>query len=153
MLKINVKDETAPLKSVVLGIANDLGGTPTLEAAYDPKSKEHVRQGTFPKEEDLISEIEGFRKLLESHDIQVIRPSTMKRYNQIFARDIGFVVDKLFIRSHMLAPREDEINVIQHIIEQIDPSQVVETPQNARVEGGDVMPWNDHLFIGYSKKT
>ena len=24
-------------------------------------------------------------------------------------------------------------------------------PINARVEGGDVMPWNEYLFVGYSE--
>ena len=48
MLKLNIYNETSELAVVVLGIANDFGGTPNIEDCYDPKSKEHVISGTFP---------------------------------------------------------------------------------------------------------
>jgi len=152
MIDIHISDETTPLKSVVLGIADDLGGTPPWKAAYDPKSKEHIRNGTFPKEADLKRELDAFLKVLDESGVKVYRPAVIRNYNQIFARDIGFVVDNKFVRSHMLAPREQEIEGIQYIIDQIDPEKVLESPVEARVEGGDVMPWKDYLFVGYSEK-
>ena len=39
MIKINITNEIASLRAVVVGIADDFGGTPTLEKCYDPKSK------------------------------------------------------------------------------------------------------------------
>ena len=48
IIKINIENETALLRAVVVGIADNFGGTPTLEQCYDPKSKEHVRNGMFP---------------------------------------------------------------------------------------------------------
>ena len=59
MISINVHNEIAQLKVVLVGIADDFGGTPSLEACYDPKSKEHIIAGTYPVEQDLIKEIEG----------------------------------------------------------------------------------------------
>ena len=58
MIKINITNEIAPLRAVVVGIADDFGGTPTLEKCYDPKSKEHVKLGIFPNEKDCIAAID-----------------------------------------------------------------------------------------------
>ena len=57
MKLLNVNNEFGKLKKVVLGIANSNGGTPKIEDCYDPKSREHVVNGTFPFEKDLISAV------------------------------------------------------------------------------------------------
>ena len=67
MITLNIQNETAQLEAVVLGIANSFGGTPSLEACYDPKSKEHVKAGTFPMEESIISEMKAVCDVLEKH--------------------------------------------------------------------------------------
>ena len=46
MLELNVKNETARLRKVILGVANSNGPTPTVDEAYDPKSLEHIVAGT-----------------------------------------------------------------------------------------------------------
>jgi hypothetical protein len=61
-LQLNIKNETAQLEAVVLGIGSDFGGEPSLNNAYDPKSKEHISNGTFPFESDLIREMNAFQK-------------------------------------------------------------------------------------------
>ena len=45
-MNLNVNDEVGLLKTVVLGIANDFGGTPLESECYDPKSLESVQTGT-----------------------------------------------------------------------------------------------------------
>jgi len=151
MIDIQIQDETSPLKSVVLGIAESLG-IPDYEMAYDPKSKEHIRAGTYPHEEDLKPEMNSFLGVLEKHGVTVFRPNSIEHYNQVFARDIGFVIDKTFVRSKMLAPREHEIEGIEYLISKINPDQVIEAAHGVRMEGGDVMPCDDMIFVGYSKK-
>ena len=49
MLRLNVNNETSKLKAVVLGIGNSLGSVPTANECYDPKSRFHVLNGTYPK--------------------------------------------------------------------------------------------------------
>ena len=56
MLRLNVNNETSKLKAVVLGIGNSLGSVPTANECYDPKSRFHVLNGTYPKEIDIISQ-------------------------------------------------------------------------------------------------
>ena len=65
MLKLNVKNETARLRAVVLGSAINNGPTPTIEEAYDPKSLEHIIAGTYPIEVDMVKEMDGFNEVFK----------------------------------------------------------------------------------------
>ena len=57
MLQLNIQNETASLKAVILGTAKSNGAIPTPEDCYDPKSLQHVLKGTYPKEQDMIFKI------------------------------------------------------------------------------------------------
>ena len=151
MLEINVKNETSRLRVVVLGTAIDNGPEPTVEEAYDPKSLEHILAGTYPKEVDMVVEMDAFNKVLHKYDVTVYRPQLIESCNQIFTRDIGFVIDDIFIKSNILPERELELDAIQFVIDQINPKNVVRPPEEVHIEGGDVMLWNDHIFIGTYK--
>ncbi|MGL3001227.1 dimethylarginine dimethylaminohydrolase family protein [Flavobacterium sp. RSSB_23] len=151
MLELNVKNETARLRKVILGVANSNGPTPTVDEAYDPKSLEHIVAGTYPLEKDMIVEMDAFNAVFEKYNVTVYRPELISNYNQIFARDIGFVIDDVFIKSNILPDRERELDAIQYVIDQINPSKVVRPPEEVHIEGGDVMLWNDYIFIGTYK--
>lgn len=151
MLKLNVKNETSRLRTVILGTAQSNGATPTVEEAYDPKSLEHILAGTYPIEEDMIKEMEAFNQVFQKYGVQVFRPEIIENYNQIFSRDIGFVIDDYFIKANILPDRERELDAIQYVIDQMVPTKVVRPPEEVHIEGGDVMPWNDYIFIGTYK--
>ena len=151
MLELNVKNETARLRKDILGVANSNGPTPTVDEAYDPKSLEHIVAGTYPLEKDMIVEMDAFNAVFEKYNVTVYRPELIPNYNQIFARDIGFVIDDVFIKSNILPDRERELDAIQYVIDQINPSKVVRPPEEVHIEGGDVMLWNDYIFIGTYK--
>lgn len=151
MLALNVKDETSKLRAVVLGTAVSNGPTPTAEEAYDPKSLEHILAGTYPVEADMVSEMEAFEQVLKKYDVTIFRPQLIENYNQIFTRDIGFVIDDVFVKSNILPEREHELDAIQYIIDQMDPKKVVRPPKEVHIEGGDVILWNEYIFIGTYK--
>lgn len=151
MLELNIKNETSKLKYVVLGIANSNGGTPVISEAYDPKSLEHILAGTYPLEQDMIPEMEAFNQVFLKYNVEVFRPQLIENYNQIFARDIGFVIDDTFIKSNILPDRERELDAIQYVINTINPTKVVQPPADVHVEGGDVMLWGNHVFVGTYK--
>ena len=151
MLQLNVKDETSRLRTVVLGSAVQNGPTPSIEEAYDPKSLEHIKAGTYPVEKDMVAEMDAFNKVFQKYDVTVYRPEIIENYNQIFARDIGFVIDDVFIKSNILPDRERELDAIQYVINQVNPLKVIRPPEEIHIEGGDVMLWNDHIFIGTYK--
>lgn len=151
MIKLNVQDETSRLRAVVLGTAISNGPVPKLEDAYDPKSAEYIKAGTYPKEEDMIFEMEALNKVFEKYNVKVYRPEIIKDYNQIFSRDIAFVIEDKLIKSNILPDREQEIEAIQYVLNQIDSNKIIETTEDVHFEGGDVMLWNDYIFVGTYK--
>jgi N-dimethylarginine dimethylaminohydrolase len=148
MLKLNVTNETSRLRAVVLGTAESNGPTPKLEDCYDPKSREHVLAGTYPKEGDMTQEMNAVAQVFEKYNIEVFRPKVLENYNQIFSRDIAFVIDDKLIKANILPDRDKEFEAIQYIIEQISSENIIQLPEECHVEGGDVMPWNEYIFVG-----
>ncbi|WP_315031269.1 arginine deiminase family protein [Capnocytophaga leadbetteri] len=151
MLKLRVTNEMDRLKAVILGTAVSNGATPTLEEAYDPKSAEHIKAGTYPIEKDMVAEMDAFAAVLQKYGVQVYRPEIIRDCNQIFTRDIGFVIDDVFIKANILPDRQAEFQAIEYIVKQMNPDKVVTPPEEVHIEGGDVMPWNEHIFIGTYK--
>lgn len=148
MLKLNVKTETSRLHSVVLGTAKSNGSIPKVDDCYDPKSIEHVLAGTYPKEEDMILELEAVAAVFKKYDVTVLRPKVIENCNQIFSRDIAFVIEDKMLRANILPNREEEVEAIKYIWDQVDEDKRIILPEECHVEGGDVMPWNDYVFIG-----
>jgi N-dimethylarginine dimethylaminohydrolase len=148
MLKLNVTNETSRLRAVVLGTAESNGPTPKLEDCYDPKSREHVLAGTYPNERDMMQEMNAVAEVFEKYNIEVFRPKVLENYNQIFSRDIAFVIEDKLIKANILPDRDKEFEAIQYIIEQISPENIIQLPEECHVEGGDVMPWNEYIFVG-----
>jgi N-dimethylarginine dimethylaminohydrolase len=151
MLDLNIKNETSRLRAVVLGTAINNGPTPKLEEVYDPKSLEHILANTYPIEADMVVEMEALNAVFKKYEVTVFRPELIENYNQIFARDIGFVIDDIFIKSNILPDRVRELDAIQYIIDQINPVKVIRPPEEVHIEGGDVMLWDDYVFVGTYK--
>jgi len=116
---LKIINETAKLKSVILGIANDNGPIPKPEDCYDPKSKQHVLEGTYPAEKDMITEMDAFNTVLIKHKVKVYRPEILENVNQIFTRDIGFVIDDLFFKSNILPDRINELQAIENVLSKL----------------------------------
>jgi N-dimethylarginine dimethylaminohydrolase len=148
MLTLNIKNETSRLRAVVLGTAKSNGPIPTIDEAYDPKSIQHIKAGTYPKEEDMVKEMEAVADVFKKHDVEVFRPKIIEGYNQIFSRDIAFVIEDKFIKANILPDRDQEIEAIEHVWMQVPKENRIKLPEHCHVEGGDVMPWNDYIFIG-----
>ncbi|MCW2117726.1 N-dimethylarginine dimethylaminohydrolase [Flavobacterium sp. 7A] len=134
-----------------MGTANSNGPIPTAQETYDPKSLEHILAGTYPSEKDMVDEMSSFEKVLLKFDVEVYRPKCIENYNQIFTRDIGFVIGDVFVKSNILPEREQELDAIQYIINEMNPLKVVKPPKEVHIEGGDVMLWGNHVFIGTYK--
>ncbi len=143
-----INDEISPLKSVILGRADSPGPVPAPEQCYDPKSREYVLAGTYPKEADMIKEMAAFEQVLKKHGVKVYRPDLLENVNQIFTRDIGFVIEDRFIKSNILPDREAEFQAIESILSRFDQNKIIQPPEEVHVEGGDVMPWGDYIFVG-----
>lgn len=150
-MKLNIKSETSRLKAVLVGVAYDIGGVPNIELCYDPKSKEHIRLGTFPSEQDCITEINDLIKVFEKYNVMIFRPENIKGLNQIFSRDIAFVVENKLILPNIIEARKKETEAIDVVLDIIADSDKIIAPDNVRLEGGDVIICDDYIFVGYSE--
>lgn len=149
---LNVTNETSQLKAVVLGRAESMGEDPELSDTYDSKSRESVKRGIYPTEEDVISEMNAFEKVLKKHNVQVFRPWIIEDLNQVFARDVGFVVDDKFIIAQMIEDRAAEQKAYERILDSLSDKDIIHTPEHIHVEGGDVILWNEFMFVGCYKQ-
>ena len=147
-MKLNIKNETGRLKSVVLGQPKSIGPVPTLEESYDAKSYYSIENGIYPKEEDIIAEMTAFEKVLKKYDVEVFRPNIIKDYNQVFTRDVAFVIEDKMIISNVIKDRADEQEAYRKIFEKVEWRKIINLPETAHTEGGDVIVWDDFLFVG-----
>lgn len=147
-MNLNIKNETSTLKAVVLGQPGSIGKIPEPEKVYDAKSYESVLNGVYPTEEAIYKEMSAFEKVLLKYDVQVFRPWTLENCNQVFARDVGFVIDDKIINSNIIPDREDEKEAYEVIYDQIAYNKIYNLPERAHVEGGDVVLYNDFVFVG-----
>ncbi|MFA5619474.1 MAG: arginine deiminase-related protein [Weeksellaceae bacterium] len=151
-MKLHVVNETSKLEAVVLGIPDSMGNAPTLVETYDAKSYESVQNNDYPTEEQVKFEMDAFEKILKKHGVQVFRPWILEDCNQVFARDVGMTIDDKFIIANIIPDRADEQEAYERIIHSIDKNKVIHVPKNVHVEGGDVILWNEFMFVGCYKQ-
>lgn len=148
MRNLNVKDETSTLKSVIVGLGTNPGPVPTLDEAYDAKSYSTLIAGTYPTDEALEREVEGLAKALKEAGVEVLRPQELPGVNQIFARDVAFVIEDKMIRANIIPDREAEMRAYDKIYEDLDQSKIIVPPEHVHIEGGDVILMHDKIFLG-----
>lgn len=147
-MKLHIQNETGKLKSVVLGLPNSMGEPHTLEDSYDAKSYHSLQNSIYPTEKDIVFEMTEFEKILKKHNVEVFRPSLIKNYNQVFARDVAFVIEDHMIISNIIQDRYDEQDAYRKIFARVGWKNIINLPESAHIEGGDVIVWNNFIFVG-----
>ena len=147
-MKLNIKNETGRLRSVVLGQPASMGAIPTLEESYDAKSYHTILHNIYPTEKDIVDEMSIFENILKKYGVDVLRPDVIEDYNQVFARDVAFVIEDKMIISNLISDRANEQHAYSKIFEKIDWRSLINLPERAHIEGGDVIVWNDFIFVG-----
>ena len=117
-MRLNVQNETAQLQTVVLGRAESNGDNPTLDQTFDAKSYETVQNNDYPKEADLIEEMSEFEQVLKKYNVEVLRPTMIEDCNQVFSRDVGFVIEDQFFISNIIPDRLEELQAYREIKKQ-----------------------------------
>ncbi|MGV0924286.1 amidinotransferase [Empedobacter tilapiae] len=151
-MRLNVHNETAQLQTVVLGRAESNGKNPTLDQTFDAKSYETVKNNDYPKEKDLIAEMSEFEQVLKKYNVEVLRPTLIEDCNQVFSRDVGFVIDDQFFISNIIPDRLEELQAYREIKNQFKGNKINSLPEEVYVEGGDVILYNDYIFVGTYKQ-
>ena len=147
-MQLHITSETGRLRAVVLGWPYSPGPTPSLEETFDSKSYESVLHGVYPEEDDIVREMSAFEQILKKYDVDVFRPKPVPGCNQVFSRDVGFVIDDKIIVSNIIPDRQEEIDAYEDIYRQIHYKQIYNLPEAVHVEGGDVILYKNYIFLG-----
>lgn len=145
---LNIQNETDRLRTVVLGQPYSMGAAPLLSETYDAKSYESVQKNIYPQESDIASEMTAFEQILKKYDVEVLRPLIIPNANQVFARDVAFVIGDMIITSNIIPDRFDEQEAYAPIYSKIAFNKIYNLPEKAHVEGGDVILYGDIIFVG-----
>lgn len=127
-----------------------MGPKPAIEDCYDARSRESVELGTYPEIEDCMGQMNSLVEKLESMGVNVLRPQLLDATNQVFTRDIGFVIDDQFILPNVIEDRADELHAINHLLDTIPSSNIIMMPSGCYAEGGDVIVHDPYVFVGLS---
>jgi N-dimethylarginine dimethylaminohydrolase len=136
----------------MLGTAAAMGAPPNIQHLYDPSSKKHLLAGTFPKKANLQQALTDLEQVFLRYGVSVVRPDNVVDCNQIFTRDLGFVVDDIFVRSNIIPHREKELAGLNSVLTQIPASKQLVFPKKVHIEVGDVIVHNDYIYVGISTR-
>jgi N-dimethylarginine dimethylaminohydrolase len=129
-----------------------MGAPPNIQDLYDPTSKKHLLAGTFPKKAALQRALADLERIFLRYGVTVLRPDNVVDCNQIFARDLGFVVGDIFVRANIIPHREKELAGLTSLLAQIPSSQQLIFSNEVHVEGGDVIVHNEYIYVGISTR-
>ena len=147
-MEIEISNEWGGLERVLVGHGKHMGAAPTLATAYDPTTKHHLRAGTYPGSEEVAVQLDHLAHCLTTEGVEVIRPLDVPDLEQVFARDVGMVIDGVFIQSRMIEDRQAEWTGIAPLLE---GTAVLVLPDLADLEGGDVVVLDQALAVGVTR--
>ena len=148
-MNVQINSETLTLKEVLIGNSYNFKSPLNFRDLYDPISLLNYLKGKYPKKFRLQSQLSKLKKTLIKNDVKVHELDIVDT-NQIFARDLGFVIDDKFILSSILPDRKVEVDGLSSILNNL--KNVIKLPKSAHIEGGDVVVTKEHVFIGYYNK-
>ena len=148
-MNVRINSETLTLKEVLIGNSYNFKSPLNFRDLYDPTSLLNYLKGKYPNKFRLQSQLSKLKKILIKNGVKVHELDVVDT-NQIFARDLGFVIDDKFFISSILPDRKMELNGLRSILSNI--KNVIKLPKSAHIEGGDVVVTKEHVFIGYYNK-
>lgn len=138
------------LTSIIVGSALDSGNPPCEEECYDPTTLSTVKKGIYPNQDLLKQQIDSLVKTLELLNVKVCRPKNLPQVDQIFTRDVGFVIQDVLVRSKMIEDRAKEWEGVKDMLQGV---KTANPPNDVLIEGGDVLICGTKLYVGYSDEA
>ena len=103
-------------------------------------------------EDSCIKAMDDLVEIFSKYDVLVYRPQNIIGLNQIFSRDIAFVIEDKLILPNIIEERRKESGALNYIFSKINKLDKIRMPNGTRAEGGDVIVCNEYIFVGYSEK-
>lgn len=150
-------NEHAPLQAVVMCLANPFDADPAAlarEAAADPVLQHQAAHNRFrPYDVALVHhEQTQFIAALRTRGIEVLMAEPIGDcISQHYPRDIGFVIDDLFVCARPRRPyRQRELAGLRALLPRLPR---VLTLDAGCIEGGDVFVHGDEVIVGLGEET
>jgi len=152
MRRVGVDSEFGRLRSVVMRHAGPV--VLDLAGAMDPvltRQRETSRWAAYSPER-VRAQQHRFIELLRGRGVEVVLADPVPdSYCQHYTRDIGFVVDDLFVVSRLHSRRrQGEFAGVRRLVEHIERVVYLEA---GTIEGGDVMLHDGLVLVGLSEET
>ena len=153
---LNITNEYAPLKRVILGTGVGMKAAPT--ELVSATLRQTVRAGSYPAGAETEAELSAVESALRQAGVDVLRPEALPAAplvsDQTCPRDLGFVIDQFFfVARSRFDSRNAELPGLARIITRLPAENVVETPPGHYLEGGDVVLAPGHLYLGLGQRS
>ncbi|MEU2032555.1 dimethylarginine dimethylaminohydrolase family protein [Nocardia amamiensis] len=152
MRRVRVDSEFGHLRSVVMRYAGPV--TLDLSGSLDPVLTRQLETSRWaPYSPERVRAQQGrFIDLLRNHGVEVVLADQVSgSYGQHYTRDLGFVVDDVFVVSRLNSRRrQGEFSGVRRLCEQIDKVAYLDA---GTIEGGDVMLHDGFVLVGLSEET
>ncbi len=152
-MKLFANSETQPLKSVIVGYPdNFLQVEPeiineTMRNFYFGKNR--------PNRATIQNQIGNLIDVLNEYDVDVYQPRPLRDVpDQLMTRDIGITIGSTLVITTMAAKsRQMEWRGIAYLFSEMDSPNILFTPEEFVLEGGDVIVDKGYIFVGVGQRS
>lgn len=155
IISISIPSETAPLKKVVLCLANPVSIYPILRYGVIDKAALYQlwhNRFAFYNYKKVRQQQEALMKCMKVNGVEVLLADEMPGCaTQHYIRDIGFAIDDTFFcASPRRFYRKRELEGLRNILPRF--SRVAQLEKGS-IEGGDVIVDDDFIIVGLGEET
>jgi N-dimethylarginine dimethylaminohydrolase len=153
-MRLNIDSETKTLKSIIVGISENLNKNGDVEIINETMKKNYNGSKNIPTAEKANPEFKNFVSFLKNKGIEIYKPTPIDGIpEQMFPRDIGFVIgDKFFIANMKYESRKKEFRGIKGIIEDLGYN-TIKIPKGIIIEGGDILVDKGNVYVGIGQRS
>jgi N-dimethylarginine dimethylaminohydrolase len=150
MKTFRIHSEIGKLKIAIMGTTDEF----TMGERINEGMRKYYGTKNGPQVNKLTQEYRMLQDILEKYGVTVLQPQASSGVPQQLApRDIGFVIGDTFVFSNMTwESRKKEAVFIKHIIDQFK-GNVLRTPKNVYLEGGNIVIDGNNIFVGIGIRT
>lgn len=151
----DVNNEYDRLRHVVIGRIEGYHRDAARVEIVNEKQRRLAEEQGYPSLEQLLTEYAAFRAALEATGVTVHEPALAPPsvQDQTCPRDIGFVIGDVFVAAGMrYESRVAELDPLRPLLATC-LGETLAVPGGIALEGGDVIPADDHLFVGVGQRS
>lgn len=152
-MKIFANSETQPLQSVIVGYPDNF-------LQVEPEIINETQRSFYfgknrPNRATIQNQIGNLIDVLDNYGVDVYQPRPLRGVpDQLMARDIGITIGSTLVITTMAAKsRQLEWRGIAYLFSEMEDANILFTPEEFVLEGGDVIVDKGHVFVGVGQRS